>query len=137
LFVVSAGSDPSTELLEFADAEVGQGNFQELSMGGNQNELALQMLKDAAVKGQWLCLKNLHLVISFLPILEKTFKSLEPHPNFRLWFTTEAHARFPSILLETCFKVSYESPPGLKKNLVRLIQSWPNNYLQQGNPTRA
>lgn len=90
-------------------------------MGGNQNELALSMLKDAAVKGQWLCLKNLHLVISFLPILEKTFKSLEPHANFRLWFTTEAHIKFPSILLETCFKVSYESPPGLKKNLVRLI----------------
>lgn len=49
------------------------------------------MLKEAAVKGQWVCLKNLHLVISFLPILEKTFKSLERHENFKCWLTTEAH----------------------------------------------
>lgn len=49
--MVSAGSDPSTELLEFADQEVGRENFQELSMGGNQNDLALQMLKEAAAKG--------------------------------------------------------------------------------------
>ena len=48
-------------------------------MGGNQNETALQMLKDAAAKGQWVCFKNLHLVISWLPILEKEFKSLNPH----------------------------------------------------------
>ena len=30
---------------------------------------------------------------------------------------------FPSVLLETCFKLSYESPPGLKKNFLRTYQS--------------
>jgi hypothetical protein len=35
LFVVSAGSDPSAELLEFAESEVGRENLIELSMGGN------------------------------------------------------------------------------------------------------
>jgi len=39
--VVSAGSDPSKELEEFAESEVGRANFQELSMGGNQNDIAL------------------------------------------------------------------------------------------------
>lgn len=29
---------------------------------------------------------------------------------------------FPNILLETCFKVSYESPPGLKNNFLRTYQ---------------
>lgn len=38
-------------------------------MGGDQNEFALQLLKDAAREGKWLCLKNLHLVISFVSIL--------------------------------------------------------------------
>lgn len=75
------------------------------------------MLREAALKGYWVCFKNLHLVTSWLPNLEKEFKMLEPHQNFRLWLTTEAHAKFPAILLETCFKVSYESPPGIKKNL--------------------
>ena len=34
LFVISAGSDPSKELEEFAEKEIGRQNFQELSMGG-------------------------------------------------------------------------------------------------------
>ena len=38
LFVVSAGSDPSAELQEFSEAEVGKDNLIELSMGGNQND---------------------------------------------------------------------------------------------------
>ena len=90
-------------------------------MGGNQNEIAIKLIKEAALKGQWVCLKNLHLVISFLPILEKTIKSLNPDPNFKLWLTTEPHIKFPAILLETCYKVSYEAPPGLKKNMVRIL----------------
>ncbi len=45
LFVTSPGSDPSKELEEFAESEVGRDNFQQLSMGGGQNELAIQMLK--------------------------------------------------------------------------------------------
>ncbi|CAD8135851.1 unnamed protein product [Paramecium octaurelia] len=130
LFVVSAGSDPSKELEEFAEQQIGKQNFQEMSMGGNQNELALKLIKEAAQKGQWVCLKNLHLVISFLPLLEKTIKQLKPHPNFKLWLTTEAHLKFPSILLETCYKVSYEAPPGLKQNLQRIITSWPTHNKQ-------
>ena len=38
------------------------------------------------------CLKNLHLVISWLPNLEKELKNLQDvHPNFKCWMTTEAH----------------------------------------------
>ena len=40
-------------------------------MGGGQNEAALAMMKEAAEKGQWLCLKNIHLVTAWLPTLEK------------------------------------------------------------------
>jgi dynein heavy chain 2 len=67
---------------------VGKEHFQELSMGGDQNEYALQLLKEAAKDGKWLCLKNLHLVINFVSILEKEVLSMEPHDNFRLFLTT-------------------------------------------------
>ena len=77
------------------------------------------MLKDAANKGHWVCFKNLHLVTSWLPTLEKELKLLSAQPNFRLWLTTEAHHKFPAILLESCCKVTYEAPPGIKKNLMR------------------
>lgn len=89
LFIVSAGFDPSKELQEHADKTIGRDNFKELSMGGNQNELALEMLRDAAKKGQWLCLKNLHLVVSFLNQLEQEFRALpDRNEKFRLFLTT-------------------------------------------------
>ncbi|KAF5921105.1 hypothetical protein HPG69_018505 [Diceros bicornis minor] len=47
--------------------------FQEnVAMGQGQADLASQMLKECARNGDWLCLKNLHLVVSWLPVLEKS-----------------------------------------------------------------
>ena len=47
-------------------------------MGQGQAELAIQMLKECAHNGDWLCLKNLHLVVSWLPVLEKELNALQP-----------------------------------------------------------
>ncbi len=55
--------------------------------------------------GDWLCLKNLHLVVAWLPSLEKELSSLEPHADFRLWLTTEPHEQFPPLLLQQSLKV--------------------------------
>jgi dynein heavy chain 2 len=82
------------------------------------------MLRSAAEKGNWLYLKNIHLVISFLPTLEKELRTLNLHPDFRLWLTSEAHPQFPAVLLESCFKVTYEAPPGIKKNVESIFKSW-------------
>lgn len=38
-------------------------------MGGGQNEAALNLMRSAAEIGQWLCLKNIHLVTAWLPTL--------------------------------------------------------------------
>jgi dynein heavy chain 2 len=73
----------------------------------------------AAIKGEWVCLKNLHLVTSWLPSLEKEFKTITPEKKFRLWLTPEPHTKFPSILLQSSLKISYETPPGMKNNLLR------------------
>ena len=40
-------------------------------MGQGQADIALQLLHDCGRNGEWLCLKNLHLVTSWLPVLEK------------------------------------------------------------------
>jgi dynein heavy chain 2, cytosolic len=37
------------------------------------------MLREAAKKGDWLSLKNVHLVTSWLPTLEKELKNLDIH----------------------------------------------------------
>lgn len=79
-------------------------------------------MKEAAAKGDWVCLKNLHLVTPWLSILEKEFKMLTPNKNFRLWLTSEPHVKFPSILLQSSLKITYETPPGVKSNLQRTLQ---------------
>jgi dynein heavy chain 2 len=132
LFLVTPGADPSAELQELAEMEVGRAGYHELAMGGGQNEIAIQMVRDAAEKGEWVCLKNLHLVTPWLQTLEKTLKALTPNKKFRLWLTSEPHIKFPSVLLQSSLKITYESPPGIKKNLQRTYQTWVANY-QEGN----
>jgi len=140
MFMTTPGADPSAELEEFAKMHAQSNpsmNFHQLAMGGGQNDDAIRLLHDAAKCGDWICLKNLHLVISWVPLLEKEIKSLEPHENFRCWLTTEPHAKFPPILLETSLKVTYEAPPGVKKNLLRTLESWNQQWFGQGSDVRS
>jgi dynein heavy chain 2 len=136
LFIISPGSDPSDELQEFAGMEIGRQGYHELAMGGGDNQIAIHLIKDAAEKGEWVCLKNLHLVTPWLTTLEKEFKLLTPDKKFRLWLTSEPHAKFPSILLKSSLTVTYESPPGIKNNLQRTYQSWAPTF-DEGNLLKA
>lgn len=70
------------------------------------NRPRLSFRSDCRQNGDWLCLKNLHLVVAWLPSLEKELSALEPHPEFRLWLTTESHDEFPPLLLQQSLKVN-------------------------------
>lgn len=129
LLLTTAGADPSRELEEVASSVVGKAQYTELAMGGGQQERALSLLRGAAERGEWLCLQNLHLVIAWLPVLEKEVSALSAAPKFRLWLTTEPHDAFPLVLLEQSLKVAFEPPPGLKKNLQRTFATWPADVL--------
>ena len=138
LLISSPGADASKELEEYAAKTIGAGQYEELAMGGGQQEIAMQMLRSAAQQGTWLCLKNLHLVVAWLPNLEKVLSGLEPHPEFRLWLTSEPHNLFPSILLQQSLKATFESPPGIKKNLQRTMENWdPTTMDESSNPMRS
>ena len=69
------------------------------------------------------------------PALEKEVYAA-PH-GFRLFFTSEPHDKFPSSLLEGCLKVTYEAPPGLKRNVSRTYEAWSPQYVAEGSPLRA
>ncbi|CAH8846367.1 unnamed protein product [Trichobilharzia szidati] len=177
LILISQGADPSQELAEAATLHFSRklgnkhsssvptlstSNYHQIAMGQGQTELALSELRKAVKSGDWLCLKNLHLVIHWLPVLEKEINNLlfnanrkrmksdektenriddteqYVHEDFRLWLTAEPRTSFPSTLLEGCLKIAYEAPPGLKHNLRRTYESWSGNYISQGNSkTRA
>ncbi|KAL4829789.1 hypothetical protein H8958_009079 [Nasalis larvatus] len=72
LIIISPGADPSQELQELANTERSRECYHQVAMGQGQADLAIQMLKECARNGDWLCLKNLHLVVSWLPVLEKS-----------------------------------------------------------------
>lgn len=60
---------------------------------------------------------------------------LTPDKKFRLWLTSEPHGRFPSILLQSSLKITYETPPGVKNNLMRTFSYvTPSQEQQQQNP---
>ena len=62
----------------------------QIAMGQGQADLAVHMLKECARNGDWLCLKNLHLVVSWLPVLEKV-DSGQCGPN------SISHTKFSSL----------------------------------------
>ncbi|XP_028817493.1 cytoplasmic dynein 2 heavy chain 1 isoform X3 [Denticeps clupeoides] len=132
LILISPGADPSQELLELASESVGRESYHEVAMGQGQADIALQSLRECARNGEWLCLKNLHLVTSWLPLLEKELNILHPKAGFRLWLTAEVHPKFTPILLQSSLKITYEAPPGLKKNLMRTYESWTPEQISKG-----
>ncbi|XP_050416302.2 cytoplasmic dynein 2 heavy chain 1 [Patella vulgata] len=132
LVVISPGVDPSQELQELASEIIGFDKYHQVAMGQGQSEIAMQLLSECALKGEWLCLKNIHLVTAWLQSLEKELNSLKPHNDFRLWLTTEVHPKFPTILLQSSLKITYEAPPGVKKNLLRSYETWTPEYISRG-----
>ena len=70
---------------------------------------------------------------AWLPSLEKALNSLEPHEGFRLWLTAESHPKFPPILLQSSLKITYEAPPGVKRNILRTYESWSQDYVEKGH----
>lgn len=92
----------------------------------------------AAEGGHWVFLKNLHLMTFWIPTLEKELSSLSPKDSFRLWLTAESHPKFSATLSESCRKVTYEAPPGVKRNLQRTLAAWGSEGLVAGGrPSRA
>ncbi|XP_039277456.1 dynein heavy chain 10, axonemal [Nilaparvata lugens] len=119
IFILSPGSDPTSELMKLVDSTgIGVNRFKYLSLGQGQEKAALSLLQVAIDRGHWLMLQNCHLLISFVRSLEKVLESMsKPHPDFRLWLTTDPTQSFPIGVLQRSLKVVTEPPNGLKLNL--------------------
>lgn len=131
LLITSSGADPSMEVQGIANARVGKERFVQIALGGGQTDDALQQVRRGAARGDWVFLKNLHLVLDWASVLEKELCTMaQPHEEFRLIITTEEHDLFPSVLLRMSEKVSVEAPPGVKQNLLRTYSSWDRSFLE-------
>ncbi|XP_044296574.1 dynein axonemal heavy chain 10 isoform X1 [Varanus komodoensis] len=119
VFILSPGSDPASDLMKLADRSGFGGNrLKFLAMGQGQEKVALQLLENAVARGQWLMLQNCHLLVKWLVDLEKALERVtKPHPDFRLWLTTDPIKGFPIGILQKSLKVVTEPPNGLKLNM--------------------
>ncbi|CAL8247788.1 unnamed protein product [Merluccius merluccius] len=119
VFILSPGSDPASDLMKLAERSGFGGNrLKFLAMGQGQEKVALQLLETAVSRGQWLMLQNCHLLVRWLKQLEKSLESItKPHPDYRLWLTTDPIKDFPIGILQKALKVVTEPPNGLKLNM--------------------
>ncbi|KAK7197103.1 dynein heavy chain [Novymonas esmeraldas] len=131
LLITSSGADPSQELQTIAHDKVGRARFHQLALGSGQTDEAMRLLRESAAKGEWLFLKNLHLVIPWVSQLQKELMVLKPDAAFRLFLTSEAHDEFPSILLGQALKITFEPPPGIKQNLLRTYRGWDAAFVNE------
>ncbi|EFA77050.1 cytoplasmic dynein heavy chain [Heterostelium album PN500] len=100
--------------------------YKALAIGSPEGfELAEKSIFAATKNGSWVLLKNIHLAPQWLVQLEKKLHSLTPHPNFRLFMTSEIHPNLPANLLRMSHIFSYENPPGVKANLLHTFANIP------------
>ncbi|NXX13493.1 DYH10 protein, partial [Podargus strigoides] len=133
VFILSPGSDPVSDLMKLAESSgFGRHRLKLLAMGQGQEKIALQMLENVVVQGEWLMLQNCHLSVRWLINLEKALEKItEPHPDFRLWLTTDPTEGFPAGMLQKSFKVVTEPPNGLKLNMRATYFKMPKDALEQ------
>lgn len=66
------------------------------------------------LQGFWALCQNCHLGLEYMVELANFLLEMEaPHPNFRVWITTEPHKDFPVSLLQMSIKYTYEPPQGI------------------------
>ena len=75
MLITASGADPTSDLRSFSRSE-GQKDsdgfeFVEIAMGGGAQDDVIGQVQRAARNGDWICLKNVHLVTHWLPELER------------------------------------------------------------------
>ena len=109
----SGSYDMTCELPELARDVLGQDKLHEIAMGADETDNAAQLIESAAVSGHWICLKNVHLVSSWLTTLDRLLDEIQVEggkvdDNFRLWMTSEPVETLPAALLQRSKKIVSE-----------------------------
>jgi dynein heavy chain len=140
VFILSPGVDPKADILALADEKGfnSPGKLSQISLGEGQEPIAEAAIREAVEHGNWVILQNCHLLVSFLPTLEKIIDTLDDttHDDFRLWLTSMPTPDFPVSILQNSIKLTNEPPKGIKANVVGSLSTVTPEWFTQLNPGR-
>lgn len=124
VFILSQGADPLPSLRAFADKN--DAKLHPLSLGQGQGPIAVELIKDAKLTGDWVFLQNCHLYTSWLGVLSDILREIrnkprDVHQQFRLFLSSMPTPEFPFSILQESTKVTSEPPRGLALNVTRLL----------------
>ncbi|KAL6445584.1 hypothetical protein ACFW04_000844 [Cataglyphis niger] len=127
---LSMGSDPTHSIEQLAKRmEI---VCKSVSMGQGQEIHARRLLNNAKTEGFWALCQNCHLGLEYMMELVNFLLEMEaPHPDFRVWITTEPHKDFPVSLLQMSIKYTYESPQGVRAGLLATYSGMNQEMLDQ------
>jgi dynein heavy chain len=120
ILILSAGADPTAQLLKLAKNRGYEERLHILSLGQGQGPKAEKLVTLARENGDWVCLQNCHLAASWMNALESLQENQQPEkmdPDYRLWLTSMPTSTFPVPVLQSGVKMTNEPPKGLKFNM--------------------
>ncbi|XP_017490335.1 PREDICTED: dynein beta chain, ciliary-like, partial [Rhagoletis zephyria] len=143
LFILSPGINPVRDV-ELLGQQLGfradNDTLINISLGQGQEQLAEDAIINALTnKHQWVVLQNIHLVVNWLPSLEKLIERIlnddNTNSNFRLFISAEPapdpeyHA-IPQGILESSLKIVNEPPSGMAANLHKAWDNFSQDSLE-------
>ena len=114
IFLLSPGVDPTEQVQQLAKSH-GR-NLIQIALGQGQAPIALRAISESLQSGSWVFLSNCHLMLSWIPELEKTVENYcqtKINDNFRLWLSCCPSPNFSITLLQRGIKITTEPPRGL------------------------
>uniref|UniRef100_A0A1B0A9K7 Cytoplasmic dynein 2 heavy chain 1 n=1 Tax=Glossina pallidipes TaxID=7398 RepID=A0A1B0A9K7_GLOPL len=124
IMVTQTENDPSFEIIALISRLRGKDKYEEISIGRGMEKKALEIVKRAAELGQWVCIKNFHLVPDWLFELNKELDDFKKSEDFRLWLICESTQGFNEAIIYKYVKVLYECPSSIKQKAKKMLQNY-------------
>jgi dynein heavy chain len=138
IFVLSPGVDPTAGIFQLA-AQLSQ-KVENCALGQGQAPTAVRMIEEGVAKGNWVFLANCHLMLSWMPTLEKMIEAIiegNPNTKFRLWLSSSPDPNFPISILQRGIKMTTEPPKGLRSNILTLYNTISDEQFVRCNHTSS
>ncbi|GIY61832.1 dynein heavy chain 2, axonemal, partial [Caerostris darwini] len=125
LFTASRDTNPEKIIQKLAvNLEV---RFRAISLGKGQENAASQLIIDSAKMGYWVFISKCHLLLHWLPALEKFVSKLQAikvHEKFRLWLGSAPEKHFPTSILQNSIIVTLDSPKSIRGHMLTLYDEF-------------